>query len=171
MRCKRVMLASVVLGFSAAAAAQYRCVGAGGAVSYQQTPCAPGQQGDKVTIKPAAGAAPSPSAAVSSPMTAGQREARWVQTMEQDRKRLAIEREIQELSDRISARTAAMDAEVEALRSKKTMARNNLAGATWEQSISTEMQAVMARTATANDADQSRITRLRAELDRLRTQP
>ena len=38
-----------------------------------------------------------------------------------------------------------MTREMDALRAQKARANNNLAGATWEQSLSTEMQAVAAR--------------------------
>ena len=37
------------------------------------------------------------------------------------------------------------DTELERLRAKKALANNNLAGAAYEQSISTEMQAVVAK--------------------------
>ena len=52
------------------------------------------------------------------------------------------------------------------LRNRKGYARNNLAGAMWEQSLSTEMQAVASKYAAEIDAKQERIKRLRAELDR-----
>lgn len=55
---------------------------------------------------------------------------------------------------------AQCDAKQKELAAKKTLARNNLAGATWEQSITTEMQAA----ATICD---SKGRELRSQLDRL----
>lgn len=49
-----------------------------------------------------------------------------------------------------------MDAELAALRDKKSYANNNLAGAAWQQSLSTEMEAAVgkyqAKIKTAQDA-------------------
>lgn len=56
-----------------------------------------------------------------------------------------------------------MDAELAALQAKKSLANNNLAGATWEQSIATEMQAVTAKYQTRIQAAQERIKALRQE--------
>lgn len=64
---------------------------------------------------------------------------------------------------RIVAYEAMMDSELAALRAKKGQARNNLAGATWEQSISTEMEAVAANYATRIRIAQDEIAALRKE--------
>jgi ubiquinone biosynthesis protein UbiJ len=53
-----------------------------------------------------------------------------------------------------------MNEKITALRYKKRQARNNLAGATWEQSISVEMDAI-------SNQYNSRIDSLREEVDRL----
>jgi hypothetical protein len=57
------------------------------------------------------------------------------------------------------------------MRRKKGLANNNLAGATWEQSISSEMQAIVQKYKTKNDIDIERLRVLRVELDRLRASP
>ena len=61
-------------------------------------------------------------------------------------------------------RSEQMTREMDALRAQKARANNNLAGATWEQSLSTEMQAVASRYKVMNDADQEQIKALRAKV-------
>lgn len=61
-------------------------------------------------------------------------------------------------------RSEQMTREMDALRAQKARASNNLAGATWEQSLSTEMQAVASRYKVMNDADQEQIKALRAKV-------
>lgn len=60
-----------------------------------------------------------------------------------------------------------MDAELAALRNAKDAAANNLAGATWEQSLSTEMQAVTTKYQTKIKIAQDKIATLREELKAL----
>jgi len=52
------------------------------------------------------------------------------------------------------------DAELAALRDKKALANNNLAGAAWEQSISTEMSAVVEQYRQKIDAAQRELQRI-----------
>ena len=60
------------------------------------------------------------------------------------------------------------DRELAALRSKKRRANNNLAGATWQQSISDEMIAVNKRYDSQVEDKQKRIERMLDQIDRLR---
>jgi len=62
----------------------------------------------------------------------------------------------------------AMQNELAALRAKKSLAKNNLAGATWEASISSEMQATTQRYNTEIATRTSRITRLREDLSKIK---
>ena len=62
-----------------------------------------------------------------------------------DRRKLEIQRELDNVDAKIYALRSEMDAELGALRERKGRANNNLAGATLEQSISTEMQMVEAK--------------------------
>lgn len=59
------------------------------------------------------------------------------------------------------------EAEQAALRAKKERARNNLAGATWEQSISDEMQAVAAAHNTRVSIAQRELEDMRARRARM----
>ena len=72
--------------------------------------------------------------------------------------------EIENLERRIANRSEQMTREMDSLRAQKSRANNNLAGATWEQSLSTEMQAVAARYKVMNDVDQEQIKALREGL-------
>jgi len=60
-----------------------------------------------------------------------------------------------------------MNAELEFLRAKKSRASNNLAGATWEQSISYEMSAVVSTYDMRISRLRDDVARLHAERDRL----
>jgi len=57
-----------------------------------------------------------------------------------------------------------MDRELAGLKGQKLRANNNLAGATWEESISIEMQAVTTKYQTKMSIAQKRLEQLRAEL-------
>ncbi|HFE31888.1 MAG TPA: DUF4124 domain-containing protein [Gammaproteobacteria bacterium] len=96
---------------------------------------------------------------------------RWIEaTLDEKRdarRRRALLRDIRDAEDEIVDLQRAMDKEQEALKTKKRNANNNLAGATWEESISTEMRAVTSRYVAKIDFVKDRLTRYRAELDRL----
>lgn len=74
------------------------------------------------------------------------------------------QRAVRTLESRIARLKGERDDEIGALRRKKRYANNNLAGATWEQSISEEMKAVAQR----YNAD---IQAARDRLDSLRSTP
>jgi len=75
----------------------------------------------------------------------------------------AKDRDIEASEKDIAALQAAMDAEISTLRARKRLANNNLAGATWEQSISSEMQALSERYRIKIDLARDRLTQLRKE--------
>lgn len=79
-----------------------------------------------------------------------------------------IKAEIEVRENEITASQVARDRELAALRDQKSRALNNLAGATWEQSISTEMQAVTARYDSDINTKQQRIKQLYADLESTR---
>lgn len=158
-----VAAASVVLGWTAQPAwAVQRCVEPGGRVVFQDKPC-PGRGGE-VLLRPAnpgvpaaavpQGAAPSslPPAAtsVAPPVAPEESEVerlnRLSDQMQAQRRRQELELYlVPRAQNQIAQHRAQCDREYRDLQSKKTLANNNLAGATWEQSISTEMAALAAR--------------------------
>ena len=83
-------------------------------------------------------------------------------------KRVRIERRISRHEATIRNLQRQRDREIAAIRRKARYASNNLAGATWEQSLATEMQALTDRYNSEIGVEQSSIDRLRDDLDRLR---
>jgi hypothetical protein len=117
----------------------YKCQ-VNGRLAYQQEPCAAGTSRGTIATPDAA-----------SDESARESRARFeaeqaVRTAAARRKYL--DEQIAFHQNSILSYEASMDSELAALRARKSQARNNLAGATWEQSISTEMEAVAARYAT-----------------------
>ncbi|MBN8516643.1 MAG: DUF4124 domain-containing protein [Candidatus Accumulibacter sp.] len=151
----------------------YRCT-EGGIVTYAERPCgksavpvsslppapravpAPVPQAPSM-MAPADGPLPAPSASAASAAREEQvqREAKLA--------RMAKERRMRDLEYEIRDTERAHDDDLARLRDKKRYSANNLAGATWEESISQEMQAVTTRY-------NARIDTLRRELAALRSQ-
>jgi len=90
-----------------------------------------------------------------------------VGAMENERQLRDIDYEIKNLEREVDGYQSAMDGQLVALQRKKSLAKNNLAGATWEQSISTEMQAISERYRTRIQITQDRIVSLHKQADDL----
>jgi hypothetical protein len=142
----------------------YKCKIDGKTV-FSDQPCA--ADAKPMDVRPAAGRADSgassfqPSAA---PINASSNPQALVERMERDRERRALEHQINDRRSQINAEQAAMDRDLGALRQQKQRANNNLAGATWEKSISEEMNAVVARYDVRIRALQDEIKRMEADL-------
>lgn len=126
-----------------------KCTGPDGKVAFQELPC-PGK-GGAIEVKPASGrgAAPqvAPSAApeAAAPVAALPPAKKEGVFGESYRRKLDLETHlISSTRGELNGHLQRCDAEQRALAAKKGNARNNLAGATWEQSISAEMQAAAA---------------------------
>ena len=76
--------------------------------------------------------------------------------------------EIENLEGKIRHYQSSLDHDLAVLRSKKALANNNLAGATWEQSISTEMQSVSDKYKVSIQIAQDQMSQLRSEASELR---
>lgn len=156
-------LACVLLTATTPAWSINKCVGPDGKVSFQEHPC-PGQ-GGAIEVKPASGLAPTPNPAQAAPgavaapsVTAPAAKKEGV-FGENYRRKLDLETHlISSTRAELNGHLQSCDAQQRALAAKKGQAKNNLAGATWEQSISAEMQAA----ATACD---TKARDLRARLD------
>lgn len=113
-----------------------KCTGPDGKVTFQEMPC-PGK-GGAIEVRPASGRAPAPSASAAvAPAT--KKEGVFGETY---RRKLDLESYlITSAQGELRGHLQNCDAQQRALAAKKGSARNNLAGATWEQSISAEMQA------------------------------
>jgi hypothetical protein len=160
---KSALLTLLVLPL--AAAAQYKCVDAAGRVAFQQTPCTAQEKQQALKLPVATTTAAPASSATSGPVDqAASADARMLRKMQGERRVLELERAVQGTETNIVSRNVRMEQEFAALRQLKAGANNNLAGATWEQSLSTEMQAVATKYKSLNDADQDRLKTLRADL-------
>lgn len=79
-----------------------------------------------------------------------------------DRNSRSLEREIRRSEEKITQYQRSMERDLITLRNKKKRANNNLAGAQWEESISSEMNAVTAKWDSAIRTEQSRLDDLRS---------
>lgn len=141
-----------------------KCICADGKVSYQAQACAGGTS-KTIKIQPAPPAASQGGSAVQSAAPSAQTsEQRTLARFERDRRIREVKDQIAGLERDVEQRNRRMQTELDALRYRKSFANNNLAGATYEQSLSTEMQAVTSRTRAQNDVDFERIKALRSEL-------
>lgn len=148
----RSIIAAALMLASLDAWAINKCIGPNGSAVFQDAPC-PGQ-GGQINVRPASGHAPNstppPSdpqgSASSKPMTEAQRIEQSIKASKDGRRRKALETYlISDLQSSLNQHNRACDADIAALRRKKGLANNNLAGATWEESISSEMNAVALR--------------------------
>lgn len=90
--------------------------------------------------------------------------------MERDRLIFEKQHQIASLERTVAERNTQMAQEIDQLRQRKSLARNNLAGATWEQSLSSEMQAVTQKYQAINQIDLEQIRVIRAEVSALQSQ-
>jgi hypothetical protein len=152
------LLLTVVAG--AADARMFKCL-EGGRTVFQDRPCA--GSGTAVTVVPAnqSVADPASDANGSSEPATIARLRENVKSLETERRQRDIDHAIRAAEREIDALQSQRDRELAVLQGRKALARNNLAGATWEQSISAEMQAV-------SDTYRTRIQVVRDRIDDLR---
>ncbi len=136
----------------------YKCTDERGKTTFSQRPCS--STAEIVTVKP-----------IQPPSTPGKSVSEYSETLQAIGTRTEIkhlERKIVQLEAKKRSLHKKMDAEMARLRHKKTHANNNLAGATWEESISSEMQAVAENYKVKILSVQDQIEGVRQELDGLR---
>lgn len=162
---------AVALGLiiaSAPAFAVYKCKDASGRTNFQERPCeATGSKGSQIDVKPATGNQTPQTRSTEQgapPQTEAQRLRAQSERHAKERRLSELnERELPSAEGRIRTATNQCSKRMSSAQGMKAHANNNLAGATWEQSLSTEMQAI----ATQCGAEQ---TRLNAALDRLHSE-
>lgn len=84
-------------------------------------------------------------------------------------KEVLLQDQISRTQEKIKALRKKMKKEIAYLRHKKLYSRNNLAGATWEESISTEMEAVTSKYKIQIDLHQEEIKQFRDEIKELKS--
>lgn len=150
----------LVLNSSVAGAGQvYICTDAVGKKTFQSMPC-PGDA--KAEVKEYK--APEPSGSAAAVDNRLSTDNPIYQQMKSDNRRRELERDIQKSERQIEKYQAQMESEMAALRQKKRYANNNAAGAMWEQSISTEMQAVSSKYTSMISVERDRINQMRQEI-------
>jgi hypothetical protein len=148
---RAVLSASLCLAIAGPAFAINKCTGADGKTVFQDAPCM--GKGETITVKPASGQAPAPviatpaaaasgaapAAASPAPAATAKKEGAFG---EKWRRKTDLESHlISNARGELSSHMQSCQQQQSALAAKKGGARNNLAGATWEASISAEMQA------------------------------
>lgn len=165
---------------TAPAWAVYKCKDAYGHTSFQQAPCTGAMHGEKMDLQPASGNGPAPQTTETPAGASGPRS-------ETDRLnalsgRLAKENRLSTLNNLtlggaqgdIQRSRQRCAAEIAAVRNRKARASNDLAGATWEQSLSAEMQAIAAQCDTEQrllQADLDRYMKEKQDLERELAKP
>lgn len=168
-----LIFATLLASLCAPSWAINKCTGADGKVVFQDAACA--GKGEKMNVRPASGdgAPPQPTA---SPTTnapeKSKTEAQRIETQisESQRNRRKQELEVRLVPDAqgsIRTQRAQCDQDFKALQDKKAQASNNLAGATWETSISSEMTALATRCDTRNREIREQLDTLRKECQAL----
>lgn len=173
----RFILAAVAVAACNPAWAISKCIGPDGKAVFQDMPCA--GKGESLDVRPASGrgAPPPPAIAASQetppaaegkspapakPQTEAQRiEANLVTSQRERRRRLLEERLVPDAEADVYRQSTECELQLRELQDRKKYATNNLAGATWESSISSEMTAIATRCDTRNRD-------MRAELESLR---
>jgi len=178
MKTRQQTLAAFALLFAAStpAWAIYKCDDGTGKQIFQDRPCTTGKS-STIEVRPASGHASKPSqAAIAAPMPGTAESPTAKPLTEADRlnaqadviRKRARLRDINDLYlngaylnvERVQNKCRN---DMDALSVKKRSSMNNLAGATWEQSISAEMQAVATRCQAEQQTAQNELERIRSE--------
>lgn len=162
-------LCMAMVATNVAAQEVYKCK-VNGAMVIQDRPC-PGsvkRSSDMPQKTDAQSKGAQPQATDQNPKSDIERNKEFLAARDKERRINDIKSEIENQENEIAASQTARDRELAALRNQKSRALNNLAGATWEQSISAEMQAVTARYDSDINAKQQRLKQLYSDLEAAR---
>lgn len=179
MQIKTRAAAIVLLCFAASSAwAVNRCIGPDGKVVFQDAPCS--GKGEMIRVRPASGPSPSPAQVQGTdsssggtsdekrPLTEAQRIEQQIAASQKARRKQELEvRIVPDAEFAVAQHRMQCDQQIRDLQAKKATANNNLAGATWEGSISQEMTAIATRCDTRNRELREQADRFRAECQRL----
>lgn len=144
-----VVWVGFALTFSCNAADFYKCVDEQGKKTFSQRPCA--VNAEVVSVD-----GPALSGSVKTNMTA-------VNKVRDSNRVREIDRIVKERYQVIDNLRSKMEKEMAVLKNRQGYARNNLAGATWQQSLATEMQSVSDKYSVLIDLELNKIDRLEAE--------
>lgn len=136
---KGIILLTAAFAVAPSAHALNKCVAPDGKVTYSDMQC--DRSAKKAELSRSSTVSANSQITASQTSGAVDAEKKFKELQASGRER-AIPDELERVDREIQGYRTQMDAELAQLRAKKQQANNNLAGATWEQSISAEMQAV-----------------------------
>ena len=147
----------------------FKCPKDGG-FTFQDHPCADAKidrnvtrAADAASVAAMSTAGVVPAAVASSPSRAyNPKDA--LAKLERERRVRELQQQDADIANAIDRRNVDMTREMDAIKANKSRAKNNLAGATWEQSLSTEMTAVAEKYKVMNEVDLARQKQIRDEL-------
>jgi len=147
--------AMLLLAISTGANAQvYKCTDERGRPQFSDRPCAENAEQVDVTVQ-SSGISHAPQGDFSQ--------------VSADIKRRELERRVERIEDEIDALEKDLDRKLQMLQVKQSYAANNLAGATFGQSIATEMAATSQDYSARIQRKQDEITRLHQEISELKS--
>lgn len=149
-----------LLASSSTHATVYQCVVSGQKV-FSDKPCAADAKEVVIKAPPASGG--------SGMVTEGTRE--WMKGRESERQIRDIDREIERRKAGVTTLRRAMDDALLDWQRQKSLANNNLAGATWEAALAQEADVIRQRFQSQIDEELKEIDRLRQQRDRLAGSP
>lgn len=145
--------------------AQFKCVDSTGKTSFQQMPCSAQQKQQTFDVRPANGSVSATTPASAAPASgAAATDQRLVAKYERERRIRDLQREVSSIQGTIDGNNERMSAEMQAVSNRKRAANNNLAGAAWEQSLSSEMNAIAAKYKALNDVALGRLNAAQTQL-------
>ena len=169
------LLVGFAMCLAPAAWAVNKCTGADGKVVFQDAPCADGK-GGKIDVKPASGfgSTPPPAGVGAAPAVAPgapsmSKEGAFGESWQ--RRTFLENRGVPEAKVGLRNHLQRCEAKQRELASRKNSANNNLAGATWEQSISMEMQAAATMCDSQTRELRTQVDALEKELRDLQAKP
>lgn len=143
-----------------------KCTGADGKVVFQDLPCA--GRGEAIEVKPASGVAPAavPAGGAATP-AAAKPKAEPRESNEKWLRRYKLEHAIKDARAYLANNDAQCRRKHQELQMRQESANNNLAGATYRQSLAAEMQANATMCETRSRELQGEIERSQKELDEM----
>jgi hypothetical protein len=171
---KYLFFVAALIASSSAYSAFYKCV-VDGKTTFTDQPCEENAKSEEVHIAPFVPVLGATSNASNDneqqkqemSSTSIQRMNQATARLYKERREAELERAIVEKREHITNLQVAMELEVAKLRVKKNYSNNNLAGATWESSISEEISATVKRYDSKIEVAQKDIDRMYKELESL----
>ena len=163
---KMLLVATLLSAMCGPAQAQvYKCKQPDGSTVFADAPCAAGAK--PIDVSPASGSAPGDAAHQGNSAPGARRMPTRNEQADIAVRRRLLQNDIDLQERRIAATIDEMNAKLAELRNRKRYANNNLAGATWEQSVSEEMSATSAGYETELKGMRDELARLRQMRDRV----